>query len=62
MDRIVKMQITCRYIMVLLWGMMGTFLLGGWQGSAAVDANGRPLIEKLGTIDLDLVETSPLNS
>lgn len=54
------MQITNRYGMAVLAGIMGALLLGGCQSSGPVDANGRPLIEKFGTIDLDLVETSPV--
>lgn len=45
----------------------GALLLVGWvsmvsaaQPAAPVDADGRPLIRKLGTLDVDKVETSPV--
>ena len=35
-------------------------IFAGWVPASPVDRQGRPLIQKLGTIDCDLVETTPV--
>ena len=45
--------------LVVVFGAM-IFLACSEKQSPPIDAEGRPLIEKLGTIDCDLVETTPV--
>ena len=46
--------------LTVLFFAWAAFLFSCSPKKAPVDAEGRPLIEKLGTIDCDLVETTPV--
>src|SRR5436309_195743 len=61
------MQSWCRFSLLICcslgtggWLVGAVLVAAGAESASGVTAAGRPLIRKLGTIDLDLVETTPV--